>query len=70
MNLVIILNTLKFLHKVSVGVNKNSSVAVQNWSVRWRGCSFLRFYNVSYHEDVKFVLWDSQLVHCTSQHCF
>jgi len=34
---------------------QNSSVAVQNWSIRCGGCGSVGFYNGSYQEDVKFM---------------
>jgi len=41
-----LLNTLKFVHKMSAGVIK-FVVAVHNWFVRRGGCSIIDFYNVS-----------------------
>jgi len=42
-NKVVLLNTLKFVDKVFVGVTKNSSVAVQDRSVRFRVYSSVSF---------------------------
>jgi hypothetical protein len=41
-----LLNTLKFVHEMSVGIKK-FVVAVQNWFVRSGGCSATDFYNNS-----------------------
>ena len=32
-------------------------VAVQNWPIRYDGCSFVDFYSGSYQRDVKFIFW-------------
>jgi len=42
-----LLNTLKFIHKVSAEIIK-FVVAVRNWFVRYGVCSVIDFYYVSY----------------------